>query len=78
MNSHIASSPTAALDMRHDCLAERQQALIAQLDQAELQWWQQALARRGQSPDANTAAPLRSQCKRRIDDRALLDDERWS
>lgn len=78
MNSHIASSPTAALDMRHDRLAERQQALIAQLDQTELQWWQQAQERLRQSPDANTAALLSSQCKRRIGDRAMPDDEGWS
>jgi len=78
MNSDIAKSTTAALKMRHDCLAERQQALVAQLDQAQLQWWHQAQAHLRQSPHANTAALLSSQCKRRIGERAMPDDKGWS
>lgn len=78
MNSDIATSTTAALKMRHDCLAARHQALAAQLEPIELQWWHEAQERLGQSPDANTAALLSGQCKRRIHEQAMRNGEHCS
>lgn len=63
--------------LRHDQLAERTQALNALLDAAERAWWQQARERLEQSPDANTAAILGSQCKRHLREQAP-GDSGWS
>ncbi|WP_422403608.1 EboA domain-containing protein [Pseudomonas sp. GZD-209] len=59
-------------------LAERNRPLEQLLDESERQWWQQALERLRQSPDANTAALLSSQCKRHLRDRAVPGAEGWS
>ncbi|MCG8296108.1 EboA domain-containing protein [Pseudomonas entomophila] len=59
-------------------LAERGRALDQLLDETEKRWWQQALERLRQSPDANTAALLSSQCKRQLRDQAVPGAEGWS
>ncbi|WLG88144.1 EboA domain-containing protein [Pseudomonas cucumis] len=78
MNMDVTAPPSAALEMRHDCLTEQRQALTQQLDEAELQWWRQAQERLEQRPDANTAALLSSQCKRSLKEHALPDNSCWS
>ncbi|WP_223487393.1 EboA domain-containing protein [Pseudomonas sp. A-RE-19] len=78
MNMDVTASPSAALEMRHDCLADQRQALTQQLDDVELQWWRQAQERLDQRPDANTAALLSSQCKRSLKEHALPDNCGWS
>ncbi|PMX03037.1 hypothetical protein C1X59_05205 [Pseudomonas sp. FW215-R2] len=77
MNMDVTAPPTAALGMRHDCLAEHLQVLTRQLDDTELHWWRQAQAQLARQPDANTAALLSGQCKRHLRDRALPDSH-WS
>ncbi|WP_085633737.1 MULTISPECIES: EboA domain-containing protein [unclassified Pseudomonas] len=77
MNMDVIVPPTDALDMRRECLAERQQALIRQLDPTELQWWREAQERLARSPDADTAALLSSQCKRHLREQAVADSD-WS
>ena len=78
MNMDVTAPPSAALEMRHDCLAEQRQAFTQQLDDAELQWWRQAQERLEQRPDANTAALLSSQCKRSLKEHALHNNCGWS
>jgi hypothetical protein len=78
MNMDVTAPPSAALDMRHDCLAEQRQAFTQQLDDTERQWWRQAQARLDQRPDANTAALLSSQCKRSLKESALPNHCGWS
>jgi hypothetical protein len=78
MNMDVTASPSAALEMRHDCLAEQHQALTQQLDDTELQWWRQAQERLAQRPDGNTAALLSSQCKRNLKERPLPHSPGWS
>ncbi|HCN44515.1 MAG TPA: hypothetical protein DIT18_01685 [Pseudomonas sp.] len=69
---------TAALEMRTDYLAERHQALNQQLDQKELDWWHLAQEHLRHQPDANTAAILSSQCKRRLREQSVPGGEGWS
>lgn len=78
MKMDVTAPPSAALEMRHDGLAEQRQALTQQLDDDELQWWRQAQERLAQHPDANTAALLSSQCKRHLQEHALPDSAGWS
>ena len=59
-------------------LAERSRALDQLLDETEKRWWQQAQERLRQSPDANTAALLSSQCKRHLRDQAVPGADGWS
>ncbi|MGY2375562.1 EboA domain-containing protein [Pseudomonas sp. SDO524_S393] len=54
------------MNMRQDCLAELHQRLGQQLAAHELHWWQQAQQQLAKQPDANTAALLSGQCKRRL------------
>jgi hypothetical protein len=78
MKMDVTAPPSAALEMRHDCLAEQRQALTQQLNEIELQWWRQAQERLAQHPDANTAALLSSQCKRNLKEHALPTSGGWS
>ncbi|WP_339521686.1 EboA domain-containing protein [Pseudomonas sp. EL_65y_Pfl2_R96] len=78
MNMDVTAPPSAALEMRHDCLAEQRLALAQQLDDAELRWWRQAQEQLDQRPDANTAALLSSQCKRSLKASALPDSNGWN
>ncbi|WP_018928928.1 EboA domain-containing protein [Pseudomonas umsongensis] len=78
MNMDVTASPSAALDIRHDCLAEQHQALTQQLDDTELQWWRQAQEQLAQRPDGNTAALLSSQCKRNLKEQSLPHSPDWS
>lgn len=59
-------------------LAERSRALDQLLDESEKRWWQQALERLRQSPDANTAAVLSSQCKRHLRDQPVPGAAGWN
>ncbi|MDX9669150.1 MULTISPECIES: EboA domain-containing protein [unclassified Pseudomonas] len=77
MNMDVTAPPTAALGMRHDCLAEQHQVLTGQLDENELHWWRQAQAQLARQPDASTASLLSGQCRRHLRDRAL-PDSRWN
>ena len=52
------------MNMRQDGLAAHLQALTQQLNAAELDWWQQALAQLAQQHSATLAALLSGQCKR--------------
>jgi hypothetical protein len=78
MKMDVTMPSSAALEMRHDSLAEQRQALTQQLDDAELLWWRQAQERLAQHPDANTAALLSSQCKRNLQEHALPHSAGWS
>jgi hypothetical protein len=78
MNMDVTASPSAALEIRHDCLAEQHQALTQQLDDTELQWWRQAQEQLAQRPDGNTAALLSSQCKRNLKEQSLPHSPDWS
>lgn len=71
MNTDLKPQPSAALDMRQDCLDTQRQLLTQQLDDNERHWWRQALEQLAQGADASTAALLSSQCKRHLKERAL-------
>ncbi|KAF1026224.1 MAG: hypothetical protein GAK37_02713 [Pseudomonas sp.] len=64
--------------LRQAQLTELNQALDRLLDATERRWWQQARERLGQSPDANTAAVLSSQCKRHLRERSVPGAEGWN
>ncbi|MBV4491607.1 EboA domain-containing protein [Pseudomonas oryzicola] len=64
--------------LRQAQLAEQNQALDRLLNQTELRWWQQARERLDQSPDANTAAMLSSQCRRHLQERSVPGVEGWN
>ncbi|MDF9620359.1 EboA domain-containing protein [Pseudomonas entomophila] len=59
-------------------LADCGRALDQLLDETERRWWQQALERLRQSPEANIAALLGSQCKRHLRDQAVPGADGWS